>query len=397
MKIAILTSGLLPVPAIQGGAVENLIDFYLEYNQSQKLHDITVFSVKNTRFNKVDTTCNHYCYINTQSWLTRLKRKIYSYKYPTFYYHYHIEYFLHEAIKHIKKENYELIILENRPGYAIPISQITKVPIVLHLHADILNNDTLYAKEICEYCTSIITVSNYIKKQIERISKTIHAVTIYNGIDLQQFQYSKYNTTREQFGFNDSDFIIIYTGRISPIKGIKELIQAIQQLKKYDPIKLLIVGSSNFSDIAEDGISREMKELVFDMEDRIKFTGFISYDHIPSLLKIADIGAIPSTCEDAFPLSALENMAVGLPLIVTRSGGIPEAVDENCAIILDKKQNLVSSLANAILNLYQNKEQRKNMSNAALKRSFHFSKEKYAKQFFDELLNCCKNNNAFKD
>lgn len=45
MKIAILTSGILPVPAVQGGAVENLIDFYLDYNDKNKLHDITIYSV----------------------------------------------------------------------------------------------------------------------------------------------------------------------------------------------------------------------------------------------------------------------------------------------------------------------------------------------------------------
>ena len=45
MKIAILTSGILPIPAVLGGAVENLIDFYLEYNEIHKLHDITVYSV----------------------------------------------------------------------------------------------------------------------------------------------------------------------------------------------------------------------------------------------------------------------------------------------------------------------------------------------------------------
>ena len=42
MKIAILTSGILPVPAVKGGAVENLTDIYLEYNDKQQLHDITV-------------------------------------------------------------------------------------------------------------------------------------------------------------------------------------------------------------------------------------------------------------------------------------------------------------------------------------------------------------------
>ena len=45
MKIAIITSGILPVPAVQGGAVENLTDYYLEYNEQHCLHDITVYSV----------------------------------------------------------------------------------------------------------------------------------------------------------------------------------------------------------------------------------------------------------------------------------------------------------------------------------------------------------------
>ena len=45
MKIAILTSGIQPIPAVQGGAVENLVDFYLEYNNQNKTHDITVYSV----------------------------------------------------------------------------------------------------------------------------------------------------------------------------------------------------------------------------------------------------------------------------------------------------------------------------------------------------------------
>lgn len=45
MKIAILTSGILPVPAVLGGAVENLIDYYLENNNQHQLHDITVYSV----------------------------------------------------------------------------------------------------------------------------------------------------------------------------------------------------------------------------------------------------------------------------------------------------------------------------------------------------------------
>ena len=70
MKIAILTSGILPVPAVQGGAAENLIDFYLAYNEEHQLHDITVFSVYHPNVKKSSTQnsqANHYIYIKRLS------------------------------------------------------------------------------------------------------------------------------------------------------------------------------------------------------------------------------------------------------------------------------------------------------------------------------------------
>ena len=80
MKIAILTSGILPVPAVQGGAVENLIDFYLEYNCQHHLHDITVYSVWNPDISQhpaLLADCNHYKYIDTSSLWAKIRRKIY--------------------------------------------------------------------------------------------------------------------------------------------------------------------------------------------------------------------------------------------------------------------------------------------------------------------------------
>ena len=95
-KIAILTSGILPVPAVQGGAVENLIDFYLEYNEQHKLHDITVYSVWHPNVKKhpaLQSTVNHYYYIDTSSYFAKLKRKLYKMFHADEYYNYFIEYF----------------------------------------------------------------------------------------------------------------------------------------------------------------------------------------------------------------------------------------------------------------------------------------------------------------
>ena len=67
MKIAILTSGILPIPAVRGGAVENHIDFYLKYNDEHKLHDMTVFSVYDKRIEghpALNSDVNHFNFIS---------------------------------------------------------------------------------------------------------------------------------------------------------------------------------------------------------------------------------------------------------------------------------------------------------------------------------------------
>ena len=73
-------------------------------------------------------------------------------------------------------------------------------------------------------------------------------------------------------------------------------------------------------------------------------------------------------------------MAAGLPLITTRSGGIPE-ICEGIATIVER-DNIVENLANAILDLYENPEKRKAMAKASLERSKRFDKERYAEEFF---------------
>ena len=73
---------------------------------------------------------------------------------------------------------------------------------------------------------------------------------------------------------------------------------------------------------------------------------------------------------------------MGLPIITTRRGGIPEEVSEENAILLTTDEHFVDNLAVAILNLYQHPEKRQAMSDASLKRSRLFDKETYAKNFF---------------
>jgi glycosyltransferase involved in cell wall biosynthesis len=102
-------------------------------------------------------------------------------------------------------------------------------------------------------------------------------------------------------------------------------------------------------------------------------------------LHLANVAVLPSLWEEPFGLTCAEALAARLPVITTRQGGIPEVVNEECAILLDATEELPHHLAEAILDLYHHPERRQAMSNAARCRSQLFSKQRYAQEFFKAL------------
>lgn len=391
MKIAILTSGILPVPAVQGGAVENLIDFYLDYNDKNKLHDITIYSVWHPdveRHPALKSDSNHYIYIKVNSILPKIKKKLYKMKYGEEYYHYTIEYYLHEAMKDIRNQDFDIIIMENRPAYALKVKEIVNAKLVYHLHNEKLDRQTIKAQEIYDAADCILTVSDYIKRCVQTINPLDKKTrTIYNGINRSAFS-KKSKADRSALGFYEEDFVLVFSGRMNRDKGIKELIIAMNLLKEYSHIKLMVIGSTFFGNATnDDSFTTELKTQAEPLKERIIFTGFIPYSNIPNYLQMADVAVIPSVWNDPFPTTVLEAQAIGLPIITTRRGGIPEEVTEENAILLDTDEQFVDNLVKAILDLYNHPDKRKQMSLASFERSKLFDKEIYAKNFFSALEN----------
>lgn len=390
MKIAILTSGILPVPAVQGGAVETLVDFYLDYNNRHQLHDITVYSVWHPEVERhpaLKSEVNHYIYIKVNGWWSKLKKKIYQKTHGEEYYHYTIEYYLHEVIKDVRKQQYDIILLENRPGYALKLKKVTDAQLVYHLHNEKLSRQVPHYQAIYDAATSIITVSNYIKGRVQTINPDdTKTKTIYNGIDRSAFASDIPAKPRTMLRLSGDDFVLLFSGRITKEKGIMELIEAMNRVKSHPQIKLLVIGSSFYGNANnENDFAKELKRKAESIKDRIIFTGFIPYSDMPQYLRTADLAVIPSVWDDPFPTTVLEAQAMGLPVITTRRGGIPEEVTAENAILLDTDDLFADHLAAAILDLYRHPEKRQQMSKASLERSKLFDKETYARNFFKAL------------
>ena len=255
------------------------------------------------------------------------------------------------------------------------------------MHNEVRQSKAKYHHTIFNSITKILTVSDYIKGKVSTLFPIEKIETVHNGIDLRNFTRKEVSSvSRQQIGFTSSDFVMVYSGRINKEKGVSELIDAMLLLKDMPNIKLMIIGGTFFGNSDnEDDFVRLIKDKAKEIKDRIIFTGFIPYKNVPDFLQLADIAVIPSIWNDPFPTTELEAQAMGLPIITTLCGGIPEEVSEDNAILLETDEHFVNNLASAILNLYQHPEKRKQMGIASLERSKLFDKAIYAKNFFVAL------------
>ena len=390
MKLAILTCGMLPIPAVQGGAVENKIDFILEYNDRMKLHDITVYSPWNkeaTMHPAISSDVNHYVFIDVSSFKARITRRIYGYFHSDEYYNYFIEYYFEKVYAHLKRQNYDRIVLDNCPGYVCKLSQRGHKNLVLRLGNDLLNSTSKCHDLIFNSASRIMTCSNYIGERVATIRHDSKIRTLYNGINVKAFNPKKeQQISRQEVGLSEKDFVIVYSGRVNKDKGVTELIDAMLMLRDKPNIKLMIIGGTFFGNaVNEDDFVRSLKDRAKAIEERIVFTGDTLFSQMPNYLQLADIAALPSMWEEPFGLTIVEAMAAGLPLITTKSGGIPE-ICEGVATIVER-EGIVNNLVSAIIDLYEHPEKRKQMTEASFERAKLFDKETFTKNFFAILEN----------
>jgi glycosyltransferase involved in cell wall biosynthesis len=303
------------------------------------------------------------------------------------YYHYQLEFFFEQTYKKLKKQEFDLIILENRPGYACKLRKRIDTQIISHIHTDLVNPELPRAKEVIKANNGFICVSEYIKNRILSVGLPTKATVVYNGLDDSKFSKSrtpdnsKSSISRSQFGFNDKDFVVIYTGRIVPKKGVKELVEAIQLLIDEPSIKLLVVGGDNYADsVSSNPYLDELHKMAQEANVRVHFTGFVPYGMLPAYLNLANVAVVPSHINEALGMSAIEATAMGLPVIATNDGGLPEVLMEQKHIIINKNANLPQQIANAILHIRNNYKEFTGNQLAPC-----FTKEIYAKSFFKAL------------
>lgn len=380
MKILIINSGELPVPPVEGGAVEGLINMFIEDKKIQQSYDCTVISKYSLKAYEESKKYNcNFKFINTNGVVYRFEkaiRFIINKISPIYIGNAYIS----RVKKLLKNTKYDLIIIENTPQYGLILKHFFSKYLVLHLHNDYLNASSKFNKKILETYDKIFAISNYIKKRIDSVETTNKVEVLYNGVDLNQFKVvEKDYKLMKKFNISETDFVFICSGRIVSEKGILELIKAFNKVSLKNEV-LLIVGSPYYGTNKASSYMRKVLE-VAKKNNRIHFTGYIKHSEIGRLYSIGDFGIIPSKCNEAFGLSAVEFLASGMPVIVTNDGALPEIVNEKSGIIIDKN-NLERNLESAIKKVRAlNSKEFNNMKKEALLNSRVFSRKKYCEKF----------------
>lgn len=217
-----------------------------------------------------------------------------------------------------------------------------------------------------------VAIANSIKNSIESFYKMESNVPlINNGVDLEKYPLS--------IRGNNNIIELIHIGRFSPQKNHEVLIDAFNfVVKERKNIRLTLVGDGELRE------SIEAKVKALGIGNYIKFLGI--REDIPDLLAASDIFVMSSDWE-GLPLTVLEAMSTGMPIISTNVGGVPDICENGKNGFLVDSQN-PKQLYEAIIRIADDQKLRYDMG----QKSYQLSKEydiKTVQKKYEELYMSC--------
>ena len=184
------------------------------------------------------------------------------------------------------------------------------------------------------------------------------------GVDLEVFRPLNQKAVRSSLGLN-GEKILLYVGRVEPIKGLDLLVETAAQMDSEDGVRMIVVGADVNGDREMDRVRQLAREK--DLEDKIDFVGQVDHDDLPLYYNAADVCVVPSYYE-SFGLVALESMACGTPVVATRVGGLSTIIHHGRTGYL-KSWRCPEAFANSVEMIISSNGLQQSMGEAARKRA----------------------------
>jgi len=148
--------------------------------------------------------------------------------------------------------------------------------------------------------------------------------TIPCGVDTARFQPiagEACEAMRRRLGL-EGERILVFVGRVEPLKGLDVVIDAIAQLDAPRPL-LLVVGGDGHASAEMRRLSERARGA--GVGDRLRFVGAVPQQDLAAVYSLAEVCVVPSYYE-SFGMAALEAQACGTPVVASRVGGLPSAI-----------------------------------------------------------------------
>jgi spore coat protein SA len=236
----------------------------------------------------------------------------------------------------------DVVWIHNRAEAAAALESLVfsrGAKLVLHMH-----NSHLLIPHLAKTIRPVklhrfIGVSEFIRHQAEPVLRPgTRCSVLYNGANDSLFYPDPGSHHRAA-----EEPVILFASRLVPDKGAHVLLEAMRLLHaKGVRGRAKIIGGAAFGDSKP---TRYMESLWRSAPPNIEFHKYCSGMELAARFREADIFCLPSSFDDPFPLAPLEAMASRLPVVATRSGGIPEAFADGGAILVPKDDPAELALA----------------------------------------------------
>jgi len=256
--------------------------------------------------------------------------------------------------------------------YALPFLLLLKRTSVLHTVHNLAKREIEpRARWIQRYALNHrvvpVAVAQEVAASVERLYGIQRCCVIPNGIPTGL--YASPQTPRKKWraraGFGEEDVLFVCVARFAPQKNHALLLKAFAQGPASDPkAHLVLVGEG----ILQEGLEEQAKNL--GLANRVHFLGLRS--DIPDVLGATDVFVLSSDWEGN-PLSVMEAMASGLPIVSTDAGGVPTLFERGKEGFIVARGD-AQALGNSMASLLRDRETRVSLGRAAARR---------AKQNFD--------------
>jgi len=252
-------------------------------------------------------------------------------------------------------------------------------------------------KSVARYCSKIICVSNFDRNLAlkYKIASAEKLITIHNGVKIMQNNADvKQEDAERRRIINTQDdatedasqqrlIKIVFVGRLGKQKDPLLLLEAFNILPNelQDRSQISIIG---------DGPKRkELERFIKEnkLKEKVKLLGAVSREKVFEILKKSDIFVLISNWE-GFPYTIIEAMSCGLPVIASDVGGIREAVNDDCGILVERgnKEEIEKALEKLLKNPSLAKEMGEK-SRARVKKEFSLEKTlRETEQIYKEIL-----------